>query len=95
MGVFYALFFKNPDAPWKYALGFEPSIMRSEDYAVYCEIKRSRGATEAYMPWVARMGPADRLYVQQRSNTPPPIPGLEWFQPVYGIWAGRRPRPPG
>jgi hypothetical protein len=93
MGVFYALFFKNPDAPWRYALGFEPSIMRSEDYRVYCEIKQSRGATEAYLPWVARMGPADRLYVQQRSNVAPPIPGLDWFQPVYGIWAGRRPRP--
>jgi hypothetical protein len=95
MGVFYALFFKNPDAPWKYALGFEPAIMLPEDYRVYCEIKRSRGATEAYMPWVARMEPADRLYVQQRSNAAPPIPGLEWFQPVYGIWVGRRPRPAG
>lgn len=93
MGVFYSLFFKNPDAPWKYAVGFEPTIMLPENYRVYCEIKRSRGATEAYMPWVARMRPADRLYVQQFSNVPPAIPELEWFQPVYGIWAGRRPRP--
>jgi hypothetical protein len=95
MGVFYALFFKNPDAPWKYTLGFEPAIMLPEDYRVFCEIKRSRGATEAYLPWVAKMGSADRLYVQQRSNVAPPIPGLEWFQPVYGIWAGRRPRAAG
>jgi hypothetical protein len=92
MGVFYALFFKNPDAPWKYALGFEPALMRPEDYRVWAEIKRSRGATEAFMPWVEKMTPADRLYLQQWSNTPPPIPGLEWFQPVPGIWAGRRPR---
>ena len=92
MGVFYALFFKNPDAPWRYALGFEPALMLPEDYRVYVEIKRSRGATEAYLPWVAKMTPADRLYVQQRSNVAPPIPGLEWFQPVYGIWAGRLPR---
>jgi hypothetical protein len=95
MGVFYALFFKNPDAPWRYALGFEPSIMLPENYRVYVEIKRSRGATEAYLPWVAKMTLSDRLYVQQRSNLAPPIPGLEWDQPVYGIWAGRRPRPVG
>ena len=91
MGVFYALFFKNPDAPWKYVLGFEPAIMPPADYLVYCEIKRTKGVTEAYLPWLSRMRPEDRLYVQSRSNAPPPIPGLEWFQPAYTIWAGRLP----
>ena len=91
MDVFYGLFFTNPDAPWKYVLGFEPAIMRPEDYRVYCDIKRTKGATEAYLPWVERMRPQDRLYVVQRSNVPPSIPGLEWFQPVYAIWVGRRP----
>jgi hypothetical protein len=40
------------------------------------------------------MRPEDRLYVQYRSNSAPPIPGLEWFQPTYTIWAGRLPRRP-
>jgi hypothetical protein len=38
------------------------------------------------------MGPADRLYVQNIQQVAPPVPGLEWFQPVYTIWAGRLPR---
>ncbi len=91
MGVFYGLFFSNPDGPWKYVLGFEPAIMPPADYAVFCEIKRSKGATEAWLPWLQRMRPQDRLYVVQRSNVAPSIPGLEWFQPVYAIWAGRLP----
>jgi hypothetical protein len=90
--VFYHLFFKNPDAPWKYVLGFEPAIMRSEDYAVYCDVKRTWGAATAYMPWVRRMQPQDRLYVERRSTEPPSIPELEWSHPVSTIWAGRLPR---
>jgi hypothetical protein len=38
------------------------------------------------------MRPEDRLYMQSRANVPPAIPGLEWFQPVYMMWAGRLPR---
>lgn len=94
MGVFYAIFFRNPDAPWKYVLGFEPALMPPEDYAVYRDIKRSHGASESYLPWLRRMGPADRLYVQNSQQVPPPVPGLEWFQPVFTIWAGRLPRTP-
>ncbi len=93
MGVFYALFFRNPDAPWRYTLGFEPALMRAEDYAVYEEIRKSKAATEAFLPWLQRLRPQDRLYLQRRSDSPPLIPGLEWFQPVYTIWAGRLPRP--
>jgi hypothetical protein len=92
MGVFYALFFANPDAPWKYALGFEPGLMPPEDYAVYRDVKASRGDFAAYGPWLRKMRPQDRLYVQYRSNQPPPVPTLEWFQPTFTIWAGRLPR---
>ena len=63
MGVFYALFFANPDGPWRYALGFEPALMRPEDYAVYRDVKRSRGDFAAYVPWLAAhasRGPALR-----------------------------------
>jgi hypothetical protein len=93
LGVFYHLFFANPDGPWRYALGFEPALMRPEDYAVYRGVKMSHGDFAAYAPWLARLRPEDRLYVQYRSNNAPPIPGLEWFQPTFTIWAGRLPRP--
>jgi hypothetical protein len=93
MGVFYALFFTNPDAPWRYVLGFEPALMTPDDYRTYCEIRRTKGATEAYLPWVQRLRPQDRLYIRTLSNVPP-VPGLEWYQPVYSVWAGRLPRRP-
>jgi len=93
MGVFYAIFLVNPDAPWKYALGFEPALMPAEDYAVYRDVKTSHGDFAAYGPWLRKMRAEDRLYVQYRSNQPPPITTLEWFQPTYTIWAGRLPRP--
>jgi hypothetical protein len=91
MGAFYAIFFKNPDAPWRYVLGFEPAMMRPEDYAVYLGIKRSHGATESYLPWLMKMRPIDRLYVHGSAAAPPPIPGLEWYQPTFTLWAGRLP----
>jgi hypothetical protein len=92
MGAFYALFFKNPDAPWKYVLGFEPAMMPADDYHVYLDVRRSGGATEAYLPWLRKLRPSDRLYVLNHSPVAPPLPGLEWFQPVFTVWAGRLPR---
>ena len=59
---------------------------------MFADIRRTRGATESYLPWLRAMRPEDRLYVIRRSNDPPSIPGLEWFQPVYSIWARRLPR---
>ena len=32
MSVFYSVFFKNPHAPWTYAIGFEPALAPPEDY---------------------------------------------------------------
>jgi hypothetical protein len=92
MSIFYSLFFANPQGQWRYVLGFEPALMRDEDYAVYTAIRRSRGLTESFLPWLHRMRPEDRLYVADPSGQQPPVPGLEWFQPVFGIWAGRLPR---
>ena len=94
MGVFYSLFFANPTGQWRYVLGFEAALMRDEDYAVYTAIMASQGLTESYLPWLRRMRPEDRLYVVSQSNQPPPVPGLAWFEPVFGIWAGRLPRTP-
>jgi hypothetical protein len=92
MGVFYSVFFTNPDAHWKYAVGFEPALMPPEEYEVYRAIKESRGSDEAYRRWVSRMRPEDRLIVQSWTGTPPQMPELEWAQPVFSIWSGRLPR---
>jgi hypothetical protein len=59
---------------------------------VFREIRKSRGATDSYAPWIAKMSARDRLWIRQASNVPPPVPGLEWYQPVLATWCGRLPR---
>lgn len=92
MVFFYRTFFRNPEGRWRYILGFEPTLMPPEDLAVFREIRSSRGATDAYRPWLAKMRPQDRLWIRQAGNVPPPVPGLEWYQPVVATWCGRLPR---
>lgn len=92
MPIFYRTFFRNPDAPWRYILGFEPGWMPPQDLETYREIRRSKGATESYAPWVARMRREDRLLVRLQSNAPPPVPGLEWYQVEFAVWSGRLPK---
>ena len=90
MKVFYDTFFRNPNAPWRYALGFEPTLMHPDDLAVYRAIHR-RGASDAsFAPWIARLRPADRLVVVRRSAEKPRIEKLDWYSPYRGMWIGRR-----
>jgi hypothetical protein len=91
MRIFYRTFFRNPDAPWRYILGFESALMPPEDLEIYRSILNNHGATAMYLPWVRKMKPADRLVIRLTSNTPPAVPGLEWYQPEYSIWIGRLP----
>jgi len=94
MTIFYRTFFRNPDAPWRYVLGFEPGWMPQADLEAYREIRRSRGATESYEPWVEKMRREDRLLIKLTSNTPPQVPGLEWYQVEFSLWSGRLPKAP-
>jgi hypothetical protein len=89
MTLFYQTFFKNPNADWRYILGYEPALMRDEDFAVYHKILWNSGDPEAYLPWVNQMRPADRLVI--RGGNPPDIPRLEWYYVPQRIWIGRLP----
>ena len=89
MTLFFSMFFKNPTADWRYALGFEAGIMTPENYAIYRKIQW-KGAVEAFELWVAKMRPEDRLILEQDSQ--PPIPGLEWHYATDSTWIGRLPR---
>ena len=95
MDVFFDTFFKNPKAPWRYILGFEPGLMRPEDLAVLRQIQWNYGDARAYEPWVQKMRPEDRMMVPATSERsgPPAIPELEWHYAVSGLWVGRLPRP--
>ena len=92
MTIFYQTFFKNPNADWKYILGYEPGLMAAEDFDVYHKVAWNFGDAKAYAPWVEKMRPADRLVIRGNGGSPPHIPQLEWNYGVSGIWIGRLPR---
>ena len=95
MRVFNDTFFKNPTAPWRYVLGFEPALMLPEDLAVYRKVQWNFGDVRAYEPWVHKMHPEDRLVLRAswlHSPGAPAIPELEWKYAVTDIWIGRLPR---
>ncbi|HXF10077.1 MAG TPA: hypothetical protein VN625_04775, partial [Desulfuromonadaceae bacterium] len=93
MSLFYQTFFKNPNADWKYVLGFESSLMTDENFKVYHGILWNFGDAKGYLPWADNMRPEDRLVIRGARNGPPNIPRLEWNYGVSGIWIGRLPRP--
>lgn len=93
MRVFNNTFFKNPNAPWRYVLGFESALMLPEDLAVVRKVDWNYGDVRAYAPWVQKMGPKDRLTIRGAKNIGSPnIPELEWHYAVTDIWIGRKPR---
>jgi hypothetical protein len=94
MTVFYQTFFKNPNADWRYILGYEPAFMPKEDFDVFHKIMWNFGDAKAYEPWVEKMRPPDRLVIRGGRGSPPNLPQLEWEYGVSGIWIGRTPRFP-
>lgn len=95
MTLFYQTFYKNPNADWRYILGFEPTLMPDEDYKIYCDILWYSEDPESYQPWIQKMTPADRLVMRGTEYGTPDIPQLEWGEygrGANGIWIGRLPR---
>ncbi len=95
MRVFNDTFFKNPKAPWKYILGYEPGLLRDEDHKVVYKVYWNFGDVRAYDPWVQEMRPEDRLIIRASwlpGGGPPNIPRLEWKYAVSDLWVGRLPR---
>jgi hypothetical protein len=93
MDVFFRTFYKNPTAPWRYALGFEPGLMLPENLAVLRKAQWNFGDSRAYEPWVEKMRPADRLIIHAAGGARPNLPELEWNYAATEIWIGRLPRP--
>ena len=92
MDVFFDTFFKNPKAPWRYALGFEPALMLPKNLEVFDKVVWNNGDVRAYEPWVKKMGPNDRLIIPSpwlKSGEVPVIPELEWAFVAKKLWIGR------
>jgi hypothetical protein len=94
MALFFQTFFKNPQAGWRYIVGYEPALMPDEDLQVYNNILWNFCDAKAFDPWVKKMRPEDRLVVHGSRGSPPNIPQLEWEYGVSDIWIGRLPRIP-
>jgi hypothetical protein len=89
MRVFYELFYRQPKAPWRYQVGYEPGLMPPEDLKVYRQILTAR-TTQAFAPWVAKMRPQDRLIIRSVGEHAPGIGGLEWDRLGGDFWSGRK-----
>jgi hypothetical protein len=89
MQFFYNTFYKNPQAGWRYIVGFEPALMPPDDLKVYRQIHSTDGDAEAYQPWIKKLRPEDRLAVTRLPK--PDLPALEWKQADRGVWIGRLP----
>lgn len=89
MRFFYNTFYKNPQADWRYMVGFEPALMPPEDLKIYRGIQRSNGDMTAYEPWIKKMRAEDRLAVEGSSQ--PALSELEWKHAAGDIWIGRLP----
>jgi hypothetical protein len=92
MTAFYQLFFDNPQAPWKYVLGFEAVLMPPGELKIYRDIQRDENSKEAYVPWVDKMRKADRMVVYTAGKTMSVIDRLEWHCMGRNTWFGRLPR---
>ncbi len=88
MEVFYRTFYKNPNADWRYILGFEPGLMPKEDLEILRKIQWNSFAGP-YDAWIKKMRPEDRLIFLQGSD--PRIDGLDWYHAARNTWIGRLP----
>jgi hypothetical protein len=89
MAFFYSTFYENPDAGWRYIVGYEPALMPDDDLKIYRSIQASGGAIPAYEPWADKLRPGDRLVIYSVSR--PDLPKLEWHNGPGAIWIGRLP----
>jgi hypothetical protein len=87
MRLFYALFYRLPEAPFRYVLGYEPGLMPPEDLGVYRRLQA--GDAGAFREWADRMRPADRLVVVSPTGIAPPVAGLDWTLACGDVWSGR------
>jgi hypothetical protein len=90
VALFHQLFYRRPDAGWRYMVGFEPGLLPPEDLAVYREFLK-QGTAETLRPWASKMQPRDRLVVALAPPASPAIPELEWKHLGGGVWSGRVP----
>lgn len=89
MTVFYQTFFKNPQANWRYVLGYEPALMQPDDLKTLRNIQWNDGDPRTYQPWLDKLRPEDRFVFIGGARTEPSMPGIEWIYAATDRWIGR------
>ncbi len=89
MTVFYHTFFKNPQANWRYVLGYEPALMQPDDFRTLRNIQWNDGDPRTYQPWLDKLRPEDRLVFIGGVRMQPEIQGIEWIYAATDRWVGR------
>lgn len=92
MRVFYEVFFRKPDARFRFILGYEPGLMPLEDQNLL-RIEVQTGLIKPFEKWVEKMTPRDRM-ILRNPLVPPDLPGLAWTRVGRELWVGfKEPRP--
>ncbi len=95
MRIFYSMFYKNPTAPWRYILGFEPGIMPQKDFVIYrnTQMDTESSLPLALYPWVKKMRPEDRMIVlDPLGNISSSIVELDWCNVDNVVRIGKLPK---
>jgi hypothetical protein len=87
MRFFYQTYYRMPDAGFRYVIGFEPGMMRQDDWDTFRKIQLNDGSIESYDYWLKKMTLADRIEISAPFK--PVAQGFE-FEPYAGKWIGRK-----
>jgi hypothetical protein len=91
MRFFYQTYYRMPEAGFRYVLGFEPGMMRSDDWDIFRKIQFNDGSLESYEGWFKKMTNADRILITAANE--PVVKGMA-FEPFVGRWIGRKVKTP-
>jgi len=87
MQVFYRLYYRLPNAGFRFTTGFEPGMLPPEDLRTLRAIQFNDGLLDAYKPWLDKMTNKDRVLLYYRGR--PEWPGMK-FDQFYTAWVGRK-----
>lgn len=90
MATFYLNYFENPDARYRYVIGFEPAIVPAENRSVFRDIVYTDFHFKSYEPWIKKLTNKDRIFttVDISKN----YPQLDWIKAANKLWIGKLPK---
>jgi hypothetical protein len=87
MGVFYKLYYRLPQARFRFTTGFEPGMLPPDDLKTLRYIQFNDGLIESYKSWFEKMTDRDRILFYYQGK--PEWPGFK-FEQFYTAWIGRK-----